>query len=130
MTYTEFEDLPIWQEARAISKLIFEITSDGAISRDFRFRDQIRSSSGSVADNIAEGFEREGNKEFIQFLSIAKGSAGEARSQVYRAFDNKYFDQSQLDNLIPKLKSLSANISNFMSYLKKSEYKGNKFKKG
>lgn len=128
MTFRDFEDLPVWQEARAISKLIFQMTNEGEVARDFRFRDQIRSSAGSVADNIAEGFDREGNKEFIQFLSIAKGSCAETRSQVYRAYDNNYFDQTQLDILIPQLKSLSANIANFMRYLKNSEFKGNKFK--
>lgn len=129
MTYKEFEDLQIWQEARALSKLVFQITSEGEVSKDYRFRDQIRSSSGSVADNIAEGFEREGNKEFVNFLSIAKGSCGEARSQIYRGYDNKYFDEEQLKVLIPRMKMLSANISNFMRYLKKSEYRGNKFRK-
>lgn len=80
MKINRFEDLEIWQEAREFCKFIFDITSSGPFNKDFRFRDQIRASSGSIMDNIAEGYERDGNKEFIQFLSIAKGSCGEARS--------------------------------------------------
>lgn len=128
MTYKSFEDLPIWQEARSLSKLIYEMTNRGEVAKDFRFRDQLRSSSGSVADNIAEGFEREGNKELIQFLYIAKGSCGEARSQLYRGYDSNYFDDEQLELLKSRLIHLSAQISNFISYLKKSGYRGNKYK--
>src|SRR5450759_5396436 len=99
MKIERFEDLEIWQEARELSRRVFEITSAGPFHNDFKFRDQIRSSAGSVMDNIAEGFERDGNKEFIQFLSVAKGSCGETRSQSYRAFDYKYINQDILDDL-------------------------------
>ena len=74
MRVTRFEELEIWQLARELYKLVFEITSVEPFVKDFRFRDQMRASSGSVSDNISEGFERGGNKEFIQFLSVAKGS--------------------------------------------------------
>ena len=87
MTTERFEDLEIWQEARDLCRRVRELTSRGDFCRDFKFRDQIRDSSGSIMDCIAEGFERGGNKEFIQFVSIAKGSCGETRSQSYRAFD-------------------------------------------
>jgi four helix bundle protein len=122
-----FEDLEIWKEARALSKMVFEITSLGVFYNDFRFRDQIRAAAGSVMDNIAEGFERDGNREFIQFLSIAKGSCAETRSQSYRAFDNKYINRETLDQLVLKTTQLSKQISSMMSYLKNSEYKGSKF---
>jgi four helix bundle protein len=80
-TIARFEDLDIWKEARKLSKEIYQITlNNSEFKNDFRFRDQIRASSGSIMDNIAEGFERNGNLEFRQFLSIAKGSAGEMRS--------------------------------------------------
>lgn len=128
MTLSNFEDLPIWQKARALSKFVFNMTNGGLIEKDFRFRDQIRASAGSVADNIAEGFEREGNKEFIQFLYIAKGSCGETRSQSYRAFDNQYIDNVQLEHLIEKTKEISIDITNFIKYLKNSGLKGNKYK--
>jgi four helix bundle protein len=128
MKILRFEDLPVWQQARELYKIVFEITSQNLFFSDFKFRDQIRSSSGSIMDNIAEGFERGGNKEFIQFLSIAKGSCGECRSQSYRAFDSGYINQQTLDDLISRTTSLSKNISGFMSYLKQSELKGTKYK--
>ena len=127
MKYTTFEDLPIWQKARKLSSLIFEVTSKEPFYIDFKFRDQIRASSGSVMDNIAEGFERSGNKEFIQFLYIAKGSCGETRSQSYRAFDYEYINQNILDELISNTTGLSSEISNFIKYLKNSGMKGKKF---
>jgi four helix bundle protein len=102
MKVTRFEDLEIWQDARELCKSIKRITTETPLCRDFKLRDQIRAASGSVMDNIAEGFERGGNKEFIQFLSISKGSCGETRSQGYRAFDYNYIDQVLLDECISK----------------------------
>jgi four helix bundle protein len=122
-----FEDLGIWQDARKLCKDIFIITKNDLFCKDYKLCDQIRTSSGSVMDNIAEGFERNGNKEFIQFLSIAKGSCGECRSQSYRAFDNEYIDIETLNDLIYKTKTLSKQISGFMSYLKRSDFKGSKY---
>ncbi|MBZ0242718.1 MAG: four helix bundle protein [Bacteroidales bacterium] len=128
MTFSHFEDIQIWQKARDLSKHVFELTAEGNVTKDYRFCDQIRASSGSVMDNIAEGFEREGNKEFIQFLYIAKGSCGETRSQSYRAFDNNYINEQQLNQLIEKTKNLSIDIANFIKYLKNSGIRGNKYK--
>jgi four helix bundle protein len=127
MKIERFEDLEIWQEARELCKRIFEITSGSPFCKDFKLRDQIRSSSGSVMDNIAEGFERDGNKEFVQFLSVSKGSCGEVRSQSYRAFDYQYINQDILDELITRTLQLSKKIAALMAYLKKSEFRGSKF---
>jgi four helix bundle protein len=129
MKIERFEDLEIWKEARELCKRVFEITSVNPFCSDFKFRDQIRSSSGSVMDNIAEGFERDGNREFVQFLSVAKGSCGETRSQSYRAFDYQYIDQGILDELVSRTIQLSKKISSLMTFLKKSDFKGSKFLK-
>jgi len=128
MTIERFEDLEIWQEARELCKFVYEITEREPFRKDFTLKNQMRSSSGSTMDNIAEGFERDGTKEFIQFLSISKGSCGECRSQSYRAHDYKYIDQAILDELIERPTTLSKKIASFMTYLKSSTFKGTKYK--
>ena len=126
-TIKHFEDLEIWQIAREFCKDIFRITNYGDFSKDYRFRDQIRASSGSIMDNIAEGFERGGNKEFMQFLHIAKGSCGESGSQLHRALDFGYIFQDEFETLKEKAKQISQAVSNFIKYLKQSEMKGYKY---
>ena len=98
-TLKSFEEMEVWKRARLFANEIYKITSIGSFVRDFKLRDQINGSSGSIMDNIAEGFERDGKKEFIQFLSIAKGSAGEVRSQLYRALDRKHISEMISRNL-------------------------------
>jgi len=127
MKIERFEDLEIWKEARELCKIVFELTSIDIFNKDFKFRDQIRSSSGSIMDNIAEGFERGGNKEFIQFLYISKGSCGETRSQAYRAFDFKYISEADLNKLSSSTITQSTKIANLIKYLKNSDLKGAKF---
>lgn len=121
----KFEYLEIWKEARELSRRIFEITSSGP--GDYKFRDQIRAAAGSCMDNIAEGFERDGNKEFYQFLSISKGSTGEVRSQSYRAYDAGYIPEDIHMEILERTDKLSRKIHNFMQHLKSSEYKGLKY---
>jgi len=129
MKIERFEDLEIWQEARELCKFVKKITNLPLFSKDYELRGQIRASSGSVMDNIAEGFERGGNKEFINFLAISKGSCGETRSQGYRAFDYDYISQEYLDEIIRRTVNLSNKIFNLMNYLKRSDLKGFKFHK-
>src|SRR4030042_105633 len=117
MIVKRFEDLEIWQEAKELSKMVYEITSTGLFSSDFKFRDQMRASAGSTVDNIAEGFDRGGNKEFYQFLSVSRGSCGEVRSQSYRAFENKYITEVQLKDLLERTDKLSRKTSNLMLHL-------------
>jgi len=126
-TITRFEDLEIWKEARRLAKEIHLIAIHSELKSDLRFKNQIKSSSGSIMDNIAEGFERDGNLEFRQFLSIAKGSAGETRSQLYRIFDFEYISEQKFEALKTDYENLSGKIKNFISYLNKKDFKGNKF---
>ena len=126
-TITKFEDLEIWQEARILAKEIYLISKETDLKTDFKFKAQIKASSGSVMDNIAEGFERDGNLEFRQFLSIAKGSAGESRSQIYRLLDYDYITLEKFIELKNKYENLSGKIKNFITYLNKKDYKGTKF---
>lgn len=126
-TLKSFEDIQAWRKARELSQLIFEQSTNGALSKDYSLKDQINRAAGSIMDNIAEGFERGGNKEFIQYLSYAKGSAGEVRSQLYWAFDRKYFSEKDHQELLNSVLEISKMISSLMSYLKKSELKGSKY---
>lgn len=126
-TISKFEDLQIWQTARKLASEIHFISVETELKNDFRLKSQIKASSGSVMDNIAEGFERDGNMEFRQFLSIAKGSAGETRSQIYRLYDCGYIDNERCNHLKMEYEKLSGKISNFIAYLNKRDFKGNKF---
>ncbi|PWA05562.1 four helix bundle protein [Flavobacterium psychrotolerans] len=126
-TITRFEDLEIWLEARRLATEIHIISVETDLKNDFRFKNQIKASSGSVMDNIAEGFERNGNLEFRQFLSIAKGSAGESQLQLYRALDFNYINEEKFNILRLDYKNLSGKINNFISYLNKKDFKGTKF---
>ena len=96
-TVTRFEDLEVWKLAREQAKAIYVLTNEGSFAKDFSLKDQINRSAGSAMDNIAEGFERFTNKEFAQYLIISKGSNGEVRSQLYRAFDKGYITEEVLN---------------------------------
>jgi len=120
----KFEDLLIWQNARALCKEIYALTGQAPFKFDSRFVQQIHASSGSVMDNIAEGFERDGNKEFINFLYIAKGSCGEVRSQLYRANDVGFVSDEKFKELLDSCISLNRSIAKFIQSLKASDITG------
>lgn len=122
-----FQDLGVWIKAREISKAIYFLTKREGFKTDYALVRQINSSSGSVMDNIAEGFNRGGNKEFIQFLYIAKGSAAESISQINRALDREHISLKEFEELDKELTHLINMIGKFISYLKTSDFKGQKY---
>lgn len=124
----KFEDLAIFQMARDLCKEVYAITKDGEFHKDSRFVQQIHAAAGSIMDNIAEGFERQGNKEFVNFLYIAKGSCGEVRSQVIRASDVGFIDKDTATRLYNDCMGLSKAISAFIKSIKSSDFAGSKFK--
>ena len=124
----DFEELTIFQKARELSKKIYPVTNREGFKSDYRFVQQIRAAAGSIMDNIAEGFERTGNKEFLNFLYIAKGSCGEVRSQLIRANDVGYLTPEEFDELYSESRKLSAGIMNFIKEIKASDITGAKYK--
>ena len=128
MAVKYFEDLEVWRLSRELTNKIYNASSDGRFAKDFGLRDQIRRAAVSIMSNIAEGYERGGNQEFIQFLSITKASCGEVRSQLYVAMDQYYVGKTKCEQLIDEFKKLSIMINNFIKYLKGSKYKGTKYK--
>ena len=123
-----FEDLNTWQKARELNRDIYSVSKGRTFSRDYAFCSQIRRASVSVMSNIAEGFERGGDKEFVQFLSVAKGSCGEVRSQIYVALDQEYITQEKFDAIREKALEVSRLLSGFMRYLQGAPLRGNKYK--
>jgi len=125
----KFEDLEVWQLARSLCIYVEDLFQTTEIGENYRLRNQMEGSSGSIMDNIAEGFDRDGNKEFINFLSYSKGSASELKSQTYRAFDKKLISEEQFKELIEMCELEKNKIGAFMYYLRNTDIKGQKFKK-
>jgi len=123
-----FEEMEAWKCARRITQLIYQISSEGSFAKDFALVNQIRRAAISIMSNIAEGFERNGDKEFVQFLTISKGSCGEVRAHLYVALDQKYVDESKFAEIESKLVETSRMLSGLIKYLRQSELKGSKFK--
>ena|SRR2546423_3907547 len=124
-----FEDILAWQKARELTKAIYSFTRTGNFAKDFGLRDQIQRASVSSMSNIAEGFERGGDREFGQFLSTSKGSCGEVKSHLYVAFDLAYLSQESFDQLYGKADEVSRLVSGFMRYLRQSDVGGHKYKR-
>jgi four helix bundle protein len=127
-TIRRFEDLEAWKISRELTKRIYRVSKNDLFIRDYGLRDQICRASVSVMSNIAEGFERDGDKEFIQFLSVAKGSCGEVRSQLYVALDQDYISENEFNHIYGKATENSRLISGLINYLQQSDLKGRKFK--
>ena len=125
----KIEDLRVWQNARILCKIIYTLTHKEDFEKDFRFVQQIRAAAGSIMDNIAEGYGRGGNKEFIQFLSIAKGSTQEVLSQLYRAYDVQYITEQEFIETKQLLNTISVMLHNLIERLKQSDIKGSKYNK-
>jgi four helix bundle protein len=127
-TIKRFEDLEVWKLSRVVYGKVFELTSVGEFAKDYGLKDQIRRAFGSIMDNIAEGFDRGGNKEFKLFLSYAKGSSGEVKSQLYRALDSNYINQEAFEELYHELDVIGGKLGSFIKYLSSTNFKGPKFK--
>lgn len=123
-----FEEMEMWRKSRELVKFIYQITKNAAFCKDFSLTDQIRRAAVSVMSNIAEGFERGSNTEFIQFLYIAKGSCGEVRTQLYVALDLKYISAEEFRAGKELCMDVSGQISGLIQYLKGSRLKGEKFR--
>jgi four helix bundle protein len=122
-----FEEIDAWKKARELTKIIYEITAKGDIAKDFALKDQLRRASVSIMANIAEGFEREGNKEFRQFLAMAKGSVGEVKALLYVVLDAGLTSSQQVHRLMALSDEVSRLLAGFLRYLKASDKKGSKF---
>ena len=129
MDNKRFEELEVWKSARKISNIIWDITESDGFSRDYTLINQIRGASLSVMSNISEGHERDGDKEYMQFLSYAKGSAGEVRSQLYMALDRGYINRKKFDEIYDMLISQSRMLKAFIKYLAGKGYKEKKYKR-
>ncbi|HVS81229.1 MAG TPA: four helix bundle protein [Pyrinomonadaceae bacterium] len=123
-----FEDIESWKKSRELAKSVYRITLNQPFARDFGLRDQIRRASVSILSNIAEGFERDGDKEFVQFLSLAKGSCGEVRAQLYVALDQQYIAAEEFSSLSASATEISRMLSGLIKYLRQSGMQGRKYR--
>jgi four helix bundle protein len=128
MSFKRFKDIKAWQLSRVFSKEIYIKFTEKPKSYFGVINNQIIRASGSIMDNIAEGFERGGNKEFLQYLWIAKASAGECRSQIYRAYDLSLITESEFEGFKCKTEEISRTIYGLIKSIKDSEFKGQKYK--
>lgn len=126
-TIEKFEEILSWKEARELNRVVGKLIDEQRFKRNFKLIGQIEGAAGSIMDNIAEGFERGGNKEFIQFLFIAKGSCGELRSQLYRAIDRAYINAEEFETISNHAQKVSSLIQKFINYLQNTDFKGAKY---
>lgn len=127
-TIKKFEELEIWQLSRNLYNKISLLVEKLRANKEFRLAEQMKSSAGSIMDNIAEGFERSSRLEFLNSLSISKGEAGELKSQIFRCLDDNYISQEEFSELYNETDLVSKKIASFIIYLNISVHKGLKFK--
>src|SRR5260370_20088867 len=124
----KFEDIESWKKARKLADEVYKATSTGGFARDYGLSDQMRRAAVSILSNIAEGFERGGDKEFLQFLAVAKGSCGEVRAQLYVALDQGYLSVDDFETLSTEARAVSELLAGFIKYLRESSLRGNKYR--
>ena len=127
-TIKRFTEIVAWQKGRELVNEIYRLTRAGAFAKDWGLKDQIQRAAVSICSNIAEGFERSGNKEFPHFLWIAKGSTGEVASQLYHAKDNGYIEDAVFEELQERLKLISAMLYNLIQSMRSAPVKGQRYK--
>lgn len=127
-TIQRFEDIKAWQKARILNNAIFDVMTNSDLAKDYKLKDQINGASGSIMDNISEGFGRGGNLEFIQFMEIAHASACECQSQLYRLSDRKYITTEKFEELYSLTEEVKRMILAFIQYLSASDFRGAKYK--
>jgi four helix bundle protein len=127
-TITRFEDIEAWKKGRELRKAVYRYSKRREFAQDYALKDQIRRAAISITSNIAEGFERDGNREFVQFLSIAKGSCGEVRDHLYVALDEAYITEAEFGSLQAACFEVGRLIAGFMDYLGRTPIRGDKFR--
>lgn len=127
-TIKRFEDMEAWQKARELAREVYAASNGGTFAKDFGLREQMRRAAVSIVSNIAEGFERGGDKEFGQFIAQAKGSSAEVRAQLYVAMDQGYLDKETFDRLSDMAIQINRMLAGLMKYLRSSDFKGSKYK--
>jgi four helix bundle protein len=127
-TFRRFEEIECWRKARELARRVYEVSGKGSFARDFGLKDQIRRAAVSIMSNIAEGHDRSGTGEFVQFLANAKGSAAEVKCQLYVALDQEYVSAKDFQELTELATETGRMIAGLMNYLRGSGYKGIKYK--
>ena len=128
MPFSDFHEMPLWKDSLTLCRTIYRLTAKPPIKRDFHFIDQWRRASLSIMNNIAEGFGRGGNKEFVNFLGIARGSCSEVRSMAFLAYELSYLSKDDFQDLMEQSSRIQRMLGGFMKYLKRNDFKGFKFK--
>ena len=118
MLFSQFEDIESWKKGRELAREIYAVTNKSPFDKDWALKDQVRRATISIISNIAEGFERNSRNAFVNYLSIAKASAGELRSQLYIAMDQQYINESDFQRLVLMANDISRLIGGLMKKLR------------